>query len=127
MKHSLSGSRSRCRRYHRNNPNHTPNTSLSPLQNRKSRDNCPPIPPRTPTPQPKDPHPLTATARDDYDTFSPPFIPSSSEPSLLRRTINRIRLVLGTLLLVPGLLLVAPSELFDFDDFLFYFKKGTLP
>ena len=123
MKHSLSGSRSRRRRYHGNNPNPTPNTSHRPLQDRKARNNCPPISPRTPTPQPQAPHSLTLYGFDDYDTFTP----SSSAPSLLRRTINRIRLVLGTLLLVPGILILAPSELFDFDDFLFYFKKGTLP
>ena len=127
MKHSLSGSRSRRRRYHGNNPNHTPNTSHRPLQDRKDRYNCPPIHTRTPKPQTQYNPSITAYGFDDYDTFSPQFIPSSSPPSLLRRTINRIRLVIGTILLVPGILIIAPSELFDIDDFLFYFKKGTLP
>ena len=121
MKHSHSGSRSRRRRYHGNNqnhPNHTPNTSHRRLQDSKS-------PPHSP--QSQDHHSFTAYDFNDCDTFSPLFIPSSSAPSLFTRTLNRIRLVLGTLLLIPALLLIAPYELLDFDDFLFHFKKGTLP
>ena len=126
LKHTLSGSRARRRPYHGSNLNFNPNTSPRPLQDRKACYNCPPIPPHTPPPL-QDPYSLTAPAHDDYDTFSPPFIPSSSSPSLLRRTINRIRLVIGTLLIVPGILIIAPLELFDLDDFLSCFKKGTLP
>ena len=123
MKHSLSGSRSRRRRYHGNN---------NKRQSKERTDNCtftfPSINPIQPilTTQPP-PYDLSATSRDDYETFYPQSHNQSQSISPLRRTINRIRLVLGTILLVPGILIIAPSELFDLDDFLFYFKKGTLP
>lgn len=88
MKHSLSGSSSRRLRYHGDNKNHTPNVSNRPLQDRKSLNKCPPIPNITNTPK-QDHCSLSATASDDYDTFSPPFIPSSPAPSILTRILNR--------------------------------------
>lgn len=103
MKHY--SSKSRRRRYHNNN-------TTNPIIQPQKRDTSIPQSPLA-----------TPSARDDYETFSSPV----SSPTLVTRTLNRIRLVIGTLFLIPALLFIAPAELLVFDDFLFYFRKGLLP
>ena len=67
--------------------------------------------------------------REDFDTFMPPVTTPAppAAPSTFMRALNRIRLVIGTLLILPGVLILHPRDAFNWDDFLFFFKKGTLP
>ena len=66
----------------------------------------------------------------NMETFSSRFVPHTPSPlTPMRKTLNRIRLVLGSIFLLPAVLLMAPADFKDImiDSFLFYFKSGRLP